>query len=382
MKNIVKIPFALTILSIALVGCSSKKTLKIEEPKPNALPTIQATQSLARVMSTSTASAPKHDPSRFQMVQFDGVFYTASPNGEVTALQNGKRLWQVRPTKALSAGVSVAQGVAVVADEKGRVFALDAKTGQTLWQQNLTGSVLSPSLIHQNRVITVTNDGTVYANDLATGQTIWTFDLPSVALSVRGYAAPVAADQRTVVIATADAYVYALDVITGVPSWQRRVAVSEGRGDVKRLVDVDGQPQVMGSKLVTVSYQGQVTVTDLSNQQVLWTERASSLNSPAVSQQAVYVANADGHIVAYDLYNGSKLWENDSLAYRKLSNPVILGNHLVVGDYQGILHLIDPATGQINGREKTSGDVRTLRVENDQLYVATTKGEFSVWQAR
>jgi outer membrane protein assembly factor BamB len=55
---------------------------------------------------------------------------------------------------------------------------------------------------------------------------------------------------------------------------------------------------------------------------------------------------------------------------------------LVVGDLDGVLHLIDPATGQITGRDKTRGEVRTLRVEDNLLYVSTTKGNFSVWQNR
>jgi outer membrane protein assembly factor BamB len=42
----------------------------------------------------------------------------------------------------------------------------------------------------------------------------------------------------------------------------------------------------------------------------------------------------------------------------------------VVGDLDGVLHLIDPATGKLIGRAKTSGEVRTYVID-DQLYVAT-----------
>ncbi|GAA5017375.1 outer membrane protein assembly factor BamB [Acinetobacter puyangensis] len=380
MKNIVKIPFALTLLSVALLGCSSKSGIKVEEPKPNPLPKIQVTQQLKPVFQTSVSSSPKHDPLRYQLDRFDGVYYSVDPDGKVAALNGKNKLWEVRPSKALTTGVSVAQGIAVVGNHQGQIFALDAKTGQTLWQQQLTGSILSPALIFQNRVVSISNDGTVFAHDVRSGQLIWTFDLPDASLRVRGYAAPTVIDQRTIAVASANGYVYALDVITGVPNWQRRVAVNDGRGDIQRLIDIDGQPVVIGDKMVTVSFQGQVTVVDLSSQQVLWSEKASSLNSPAVDNKAVYVANTDGSLVAYDLYSGNKLWQNDELAHRSLSNPVVLGNILVVGDYDGVLHLIDPATGKVNGREKTSGDVRTLRVEDNLLYVATTKGNFSVWQ--
>ncbi|TXJ08831.1 MAG: outer membrane protein assembly factor BamB [Acinetobacter sp.] len=382
MKNIVKVPFALAILSLALVGCSSKGGIKVEQPKPNPLPKIQVTQGLQQVFSTSVSSSPKDEALHYQLDQHDGVYYSIDPDGEVIAFNGKSKLWKARPAKTLSAGVSVAEGVAIVANQKGQLFALDAKTGQLLWQQQLIASVLSPSLIQQGRVVTIANDGTVYAHDVHSGQLIWTFRIPDTSFGVRGYAAPSVIDERTVAIAASNAYVYALDIITGASRWQRRVAVNDGRGDIRRLVDIDGAPVVIGSKMISVSYQGQVTVLDVSNQKVLWSENASSLKSPAVDNQAVYVANANGHLVAYDLYNGRKLWENDELAYRTLSNPMIFGQVLVVGDYQGVLHVIDPTTGRITGREKVSGGVRTLRVEDNLLYVATSKGQFSVWQNR
>ena len=246
----------------------------------------------------------------------------------------------------------------------------------------MSGAILSASLIQAGRVVTLSNDGTVYAHDLATGQQVWTYNLPDVQFSLRGTASPIALDPRTVLIASSNAYVYALDILTGVPRMQRRVAVSDGRSDVQRLNDIDGDPVVAGQFLVTTSFQGQVTVTDLASQQVLWSENASSIQRPEVSNNTVYVTQADGKITAYALTTGEQLWQNDSLLNRQLSNPVVLGQDLVVGDLEGVLHLIDPNSGQLIGRSKTSGEVRSLRVIDGQLYVSTRKGALSVWQNR
>ena len=87
-------------------------------------------------------------------------------------------------------------------------------------------------------------------------------------------------------------------------------------------------------------------------------------------------------MTAYDLATGQQLWQNEQLLNRELSNPVLFGQDLVVGDLDGVLHLIDPNSGQLIGRAKTSGAVRTLRVIEGQLAVATRKGTFSVWQNR
>ena len=372
---------ALTVLTLALAGCASSG--KVEEVKPNPLPKLTQAKTLTPVFSQSVSSTSTADPLRLRLDADNGVVFALDPKGEVTAYKGKQKLWQKEVSKAgLSSGVEAADGYVIVGNAKGQLFALDQATGEQKWTAQLTGALLAPSLVQAGRVISVSNDGTVFAHDLATGQQVWTYNLPNVQLSLRGNAAPVPVDSRTVLISTANAYVYALDVVTGVPRMQRRVAVSDGRSDIQRLNDIDGDPVVAGQYLITTSYQGQVTMTDLASQQVVWSEDSSSTQRPEVVGNGVFVAQADGKLVAYEITTGQKLWENDSLLNRQLSNPVMLGQDLIVGDLDGVLHMINPATGELIGRAKTSGEVRTLRVIDDQLYVATRKGALSIWQNR
>ena len=377
-----KITCALTVLTLALAGCAGK-TNKVPEVKPNPLPKLTQAKTLVPVFSTSVASTDAADPLRLRLDADNGVVFAIDPKGEVSAFKGKQRLWQKKVSKDnLSSGVEAAEGLVVVGNQKGQLFALDQQTGEQKWTAQLTGALLAPSLIHAGRVISVSNDGTVYAHEIATGAQVWTYNLPNVQFSLRGMAAPVALDARNVLIASSNAYIYALDALSGVPKLQRRVAVSDGRSDIQRLVDIDGEPVVAGQCVVTASYQGQVTVLDLASQQVVWSEDASSIQRPEVVGNGVFVAQTDGKIKAFEITSGQPLWENDQLLNRKLSNPVMLGTDLVVGDLDGVLHLIDPRTGQITGRSKTSGEVRSLRVIDNQLYVSTRKGALSIWQNR
>ncbi|RDC52864.1 outer membrane protein assembly factor BamB [Acinetobacter sp. RIT592] len=377
-----KITCALTVLTLALAGCAGK-TNKVPEVKPNPLPKLTQAKTLVPVFSTSVASTDAADPLRLRLDADNGVVFAIDPKGEVSAFKGKQRLWQKKVSKDnLSSGVEAAEGLVVVGNQKGQLFALDQQTGEQKWTAQLTGALLAPSLIHAGRVISVSNDGTVYAHEIATGAQVWTYNLPNVQFSLRGMAAPVALDARNVLIASSNAYIYALDALSGVPKLQRRVAVSDGRSDIQRLVDIDGEPVVAGQFVVTTSYQGQVTVLDLASQQVVWSEEASSIQRPEVVGNGVFVAQTDGKIKAFEITSGQPLWENDQLLNRKLSNPVMLGTDLVVGDLDGVLHLIDPRTGQITGRSKTSGEVRSLHVIDNQLYVSTRKGALSIWQNR
>lgn len=377
-----KITCALTVLTLALAGCAGK-TNKVPEVKPNPLPKLTQAKTLVPVFSASVSATDAADPLRLRLDADNGVVFAIDPKGEVSAFKGKQRLWQKKVSKDnLSSGVEAAEGLVVVGSQKGQLFALDQQTGEQKWTAQLTGALLAPSLIHAGRVISVSNDGMVYAHEVASGAQVWTYNLPNVQFSLRGMAAPVPLDARNVLIASSNAYIYALDALSGVPKLQRRVAVSDGRSDIQRLVDIDGEPVVAGQFVVTTSYQGQVTVLDLASQQVIWSEDASSIQRPEVVGNGVFVAQTDGKIKAFEISSGQPLWENDQLLNRQLSNPVMLGTDLVVGDLDGVLHLIDPRTGQITGRSKTSGEVRNLRVIDNQLYVSTRKGALSIWQNR
>ncbi|MEN4982965.1 outer membrane protein assembly factor BamB [Acinetobacter modestus] len=380
MQNKLKLPLAIAIASALLIGCS---TNKVKEVKPNPLPKITQQQSLNLVFSQSVSSTNAAEALRLQLDTDNGVIFAIDPDGQVSAYKGKQRLWKSKVTKQeLTAGVEAGEGIVVIGNRKGELFALDQATGSQKWSAKLSGAILSPSLIQSGRVITIANDGTVFAHDAVTGQQVWAYKLPNVQFSLRGQPAPVRLDERTVVVASANAYVYALDVISGVPRFQRRVAVSDGRSDIQRLIDVVGDPVVAGQYLVTTSFQGQVTTTDLTTQRVVWSEEASSTNSAEVSGDKVFVSTADGKLKAYNLATGELFWQNEELLNRQLSNPVMLGQNLVVGDLDGVIHLIDPNTGKLIGRAKTSGEVRSLRVIDNQLYVATRKGALSIWQNR
>ena len=380
MQNKLKLPLAIAVASALLLGCSSNK---VKEAKPNPLPKIQQQQGLNLVFSQSVSSTSAAEASRLQLDTDNGVIFAIDPDGQVSAYKGKEQLWKSKITKQeLTAGVEAAEGIVVVGNRKGQLFALDQATGSQKWSAKLSGAILSPSLIQSGRVITIANDGTVFAHDAVTGQQVWAYKLPNVQFSLRGQPAPVRLDDRTILVASANAYVYALDVISGVPRFQRRVAISEGRSDIQRLIDIVGDPVVAGQYLVTTSFQGQVTVTDLATQRVVWSEDASSTNRPEVSGDKVFVSTVDGKLNAYSLSTGQLAWQNEELLNRQLSNPVMLGQSLVVGDMDGVIHLLDPASGKLVGRAKTSGEVQSLRVIDNQLYVATRKGALSIWQNR
>ena len=69
------------------------------------------------------------------------------------------------------------------------------------------------------------------------------------------------------------------------------------------------------------------------------------------------VTTDDGSVRGFDAVSGAGVWSQSALLGRGVSGPYGLGETglAVVGDYKGILYLIDAQTGGLVGRKKGSG---------------------------
>ena len=113
--------------------------------------------------------------------------------------------------------------------------------------------------------------------------------------------------------------------------------------------------------------------------QIWWTREVSSYRGVDVDDDQMYVATSQGDLVALKRRTGTEVWRNDSLKFRGLSAPAVVGEHVVVADLEGYVHWFDRATGAVAARAKTSGDRVTnppLSV-NGILYVISDKGDIS-----
>ena len=103
----------------------------------------------------------------------------------------------------------------------------------------------------------------------------------------------------------------------------------------------------------------------------------SSYRGVDVDDEQMYVSTSTGELVALKRRSGVEVWRNDSLKFRSLSAPAVVGDYVVVADLDGYVHWFDRATGTIAGRAKTGGDRVTnppLAV-NDTLYLINDEGD-------
>jgi len=374
----------LAVMSTAVIGCNRGIKPVVNDP----VDLVQIAEPITVLQPVFSADvgnkkASKKDPLALQVGYANGQMVIASRGGDLIGFDNaGERLWSVNVGDQITGGVTVdaLSQTAIISTRGGQVMAFDSTTGAKRWQQQLSGSVLTPALVSNNRVILSANDGFLHGLSLQTGQSVWQFATQVPAISVRGSAAPTLLDSKTALLATADGRLHAVTVDSGLPQWSRRVGVGMGSSEVERMSDVDGTPIVDQNQLFAISYSGQLLGIDLASRQVLFVNELASLKSLAVNNQQVIATSLDGKVVAYDRSNGEMLWESDELAYRHLTNPVMIGNYIAVGDLEGVVHLFNPANGQIISRVQTKGALTNLQVQESRLLTQSTSGQVAIWQ--
>ncbi|WP_193216865.1 outer membrane protein assembly factor BamB [Psychrobacter sp. FME60] len=374
----------LAVMSTAVVGCNRGIKPVVNDPV-KLVQIAEPISVLQPVFSTDIGNkkASKKDPLDLQVGYVNGQIVTASRGGDLTGFNSaGERLWSINVGDQITGGVALdaLSQTAIISTRGGQVMAFDSVTGAKRWQKQLSGSVLTPALITNNRVILSANDGFLHGLSLQTGQSVWQFATQVPAISVRGSAAPTLLDSKTALLATADGRLHAVTTDSGLPQWSRRVGVGTGSSEVERMSDVDGTPIVDKNQLFAISYSGQLLGIDLASRQVMFVNELASLKSLAVNNQKVIGTSLEGKVVAYNRSNGEVLWESEELAYRHLTNPVMIGNYIAVGDFDGMVHLFDPASGKIVSRVQTKGALSSLQVQGSRLMTQSTSGQVAIWQ--
>jgi outer membrane protein assembly factor BamB len=282
--------------------------------------------------------------------------FAGGHNGEVAAFdaQTGHKTWSVKTDLALAAGPAFGDGLLVFGTSDGDLVALDAMSGEQRWLQHVGSEVVAAPVIASGVVVLRTVDGRLRGFATATGNAMWSVQQNHPALTLRGNTAPRVAG-TVVVSGFANGRVGAYDLRTGDAAWEVAVANPTGRSELERLVDVSAGLQVVGNDVYVVGYHGRAIGIDLATGVVLWQQDMSSYAGLTADFGNVYVTNDFDAIVALDRNGGAQVWRQEALRLRDLTAPTRYANTLVVGDYQGYLHWLDPANGKFIAREHAAG---------------------------
>jgi outer membrane protein assembly factor BamB len=300
----------------------------------------------------------------------NGRVYTSDGSGNLLALDanTGKELWaanavEVAATKksllkfwkreknepaTLSGSPGVGNGMVVIGGRNGEVVAF-SETGEKKWSVKVSSEVLSAPLITPTRVIVRSNDGRVFGLDPADGSRKWVFDRGLPTLTVRGNASPVGGNGISY-IGYDDGVVVAIRDEDGLRVWEQIVAEPEGRSEIARMADIDGEMFLDDDTLFVVSYHDRVMALSAANGQPIWAHDVGGWSGAALTPEKLLLSDKSGNVWALNRTTGDSVWKQNILENRQLTTPVVQGDYVVVGDLEGYLHWLKLDTGDLAGR--------------------------------
>tara|TARA_B100000161_G_scaffold83062_1_gene57891 strand:+ start:254 stop:1408 length:1155 start_codon:yes stop_codon:yes gene_type:complete len=372
MKFIKQKLFLLSILLIS--GCSTLDGLRfwqndeVDPDEPKELSSF-ASQENIKVLWRNSYNGENEIGNFLPSFNAQNIFFSDA-SGNVLSLdaKTGNDNWSVK-LNFLASGTSAGFGIVVVADVDGNVIALDQTDGSVLWSSNVKGEVLSSVAIDAKIVVVKTGSGELLGLNKDSGEVIWSYRSTLPVLTIRGNSSPVIVDN--LVYASFDnGRLGVFELNSGFQIWDGAISYVSGASELENLIDSDSNPVIEGGLIYTTNYQGNLNIFDPSQKRSVWSNNASSFFSPIISRGMLMVVEENSSIKSFALKTLEESWINSDYLNRDLSNGVSYKDNIVVGDFEGYVHVINILNGRTVGREKLSRNpIKTILSRSDSLYV-------------
>ena len=399
-----RILFLAAVVAIA-PGCSTMKNIfgtrgKVAEPAK--LTAVASPIAVTRVWTKHLGGGEGRGWLRQHPTVANGRVYATDGSGNLVAMDaaTGQELWaanaveraasasklkfwkrQKPETVGLSGSPGVGNGLVVVGGRNGEVVAF-SETGEKKWSVKVSSEVLSAPLITPTRVIVRANDGRVFGLDPADGSRKWVFDRGLPTLTVRGNASPIGGNGISYV-GYDDGTLVAIREEDGLRVWEQIVAEPEGRTELARMADIDGEIMLDGDTLFVVSYHDRVMALTASSGQPIWAHDIGGWSGAALTTDKLLLTDKIGNVWALNRATGDSVWKQNLFENRQLTTPVVQGEYVVVGDLEGYLHWLKLDTGDLVGRERI--EKAALRgtpqmSPEGTLYALSNEGELAAYR--
>ncbi len=301
--------------------------------------------------------------------------------GQVTVFDknNFTIRWQKKLNVNFTSAIGGNNNLYLIGTRSGEVIALNPVNGDIAWRVRVSSEVLTRPVMSNNTVIVKTVDGQLTALNAQTGKQKWIYQREVPALSVRGGGAPYILQDK-LITGLDNGKIVVLNVETGILFWEKTITIPRGRSEVERLVDLDADLIVNDNVIYIAGFQGRIVALDLKSGGFLWAKKMSVTKNMTLENNRLYITDDNSHIWALDATTGATVWKQTDFSSRKLTSPVIMGDDILIADFQGYLHIIAKSDGHQLARaqiDKAGIDVNPI-VIGDKIYLQSKRSMIHV----
>ena len=257
----------------------------------------------------------------------------------------------------VAGGLAASQSVVAVHAGRRTLTAIDANTYEVIWsvehEEPLSGG---PTLITEEGVVVTDIDGSTLAFRLSDGVLAWqSAGLPAETV-VLGSGSPAVRD-GAVIIAGIGGEISANAVSDGGLLWADSLATLAPRTPLEELGDILAEPVHDGEAIYVVSQSGLMGAYDPLTGILLWDQPISSVQTPWVAGDSLYVLTANSHLVALRKSDGAVRWHTDLPGSAELGRisatdvaryigPIVAAGQVHVISASGRLYSLNADTGE------------------------------------
>lgn len=380
-----KLALILPFSAALLFGCSSGEDLYAPAEVPEVVNRFSPTE----LWSTSVGGVGEFY-SELSPAFASGTVYAAGRDGDVYAIQatDGDKIWHTdlddqeendnRRSARLSGGVSAYAGKVAVGSENGWIYVLNAIDGSLMWKSFVGSEVVSKPAFSKSadKLFVFDSQGRLTAYDINDGRSLWVSGSSSNALRLRAQGDPVAIGDEWVIIGEASGRVSVISQDNGAVVNQITIAESGGANALQRIRDVSSTPVVLGDVMYVTSYKGGYAAYSFDAQDFFTRLGYNSAAAPAIDITSVVLKEENDSLVCINRSDNSERWTVNNLYYRELTDPVIYGDYVVVGDFEGYIYFINLETGVIEYEDEldSSGFYTAPLLADGNLYMQSRDG--------
>ena len=298
-----------------------------------------------------------NEVNNFNLVFSEEFVIAATSDGSVRKMKinSGETVWKKEFSQKIMIGVGGNIENILFIAEDGYLWCLDGK-GEAIWKIFVDGEALTTPVINNDKAyVRLANYGILQV-DLKQGDIDWRYIHASPSLTFNG----------TSSLAFSDGIIYggfgagklvAIYQKSGAFMWEATISQIKGVTDIERLNDVLSQPLINNREIYAASTSGDLTAIDRRNVNTIWTRKISSFKNLAFDGFDIYLTHKSDSLYSLDSKNGKTNWRNADLQYRRVTNPIITGDYVAVGDFDGYIHLLNIESGAIEGRAQITSNV-------------------------
>jgi len=352
----------------AVSGCGSLPSFFSSKTKIPDLPPIAGGGAIRQAWDAAFAGGPG-----FQPAAASGKAWVAAPSGAVALLdpRTGGADWRVDVGRPLVGGIGTNGQIGVVAARDGALIALGAD-GKQRWAAAVGAEVVTVPAVGYGLVVVRGSDNRVTAFDASSGGRRWSFQRQAPSLVLRQTGA-ITMDASQVYVGLPGGRMLAVATESGAQRWEAAVSIPRGSNEIERIADVAGVPVLSGNDLCAAAFQGRVACLDIGTGRTLWSRDLVSAAGVAVDERALAVCDEKGHVHLFSR-GGSSLWRQEKLAGRGLSAPLLAPAHVLVGDSQGVVHLLRRDDGALLARIDLGRPLSGAAIRFDSIALVQTMG--------